>query len=223
MTRHHGFLCLSFILCTLCARSQANVYEHIGIQQGLPSTTVYSCFQDSKGYIWFGTDAGACRFDGYSYRTYDLTDGLKDNHIFNFYEDSQGRIWFLTYLNKLCYFQNEAIHSPEFQTPIQIGRSDGVKKLSNDNFMIPPMLVQPFIENAIIHGILHLETKGEIHVNFHVENDQVICIVQDNGIGRIQSAALNAKDSPGHKSKAMNSTQERMELLKTVKDSQASI
>jgi hypothetical protein len=128
MTRHHWFLCLSFILCTLCARSQANVYEHIGIQQGLPSTTVYSCFQDSKGYIWFGTDAGACRFDGYSYRTYDLTDGLKDNHIFNFYEDSQGRIWFLTYLNKLCYFQNEAIHSPEFQTPIQIGRSDDLAR-----------------------------------------------------------------------------------------------
>ena len=48
---------------------------------------------------------------------------------------------------------------------------------------IPPMLVQPFVENALIHGILPLETAGEIHLQFIQKKEYILCTIQDNGKG----------------------------------------
>lgn len=77
---------------------------------------------------------------------------------------------------------------------------------------LPPMLIQPFVENAIKHGLKHREgTDGQLTVHFAKVDDHLICEVTDNGVGREHSAALN--QSKNKQSLATSITQERIALL----------
>ncbi|WP_299526730.1 AAA family ATPase [Winogradskyella sp.] len=77
--------------------------------------------------------------------------------------------------------------------------------------LIPPMLLQPFIENAVIHGLSKLkERKGKLKVNLDEVEDRIVCTIEDNGIGR--ENALKHR-SPGHKSVAISNLETRLELL----------
>lgn len=91
------------------------------------------------------------------------------------------------------------------------------ESLERDFIKIPPMLLQPFIENSIKHGLKHNNTRrGLIEVRFEEKNGLLECSVTDNGIGRTRSEALNkASREPHHKSTALLVTQERLDLLKS--------
>ncbi len=60
---------------------------------GLPNNSIYSIFQDSSGYIWFGTDAGVCRYDGAHFITYGIRQGLPDASIRSIFQDRAGHLW----------------------------------------------------------------------------------------------------------------------------------
>lgn len=75
---------------------------------------------------------------------------------------------------------------------------------------IPPMLIQPFIENAVKHGIKGVQ-NGIINIGFKMENDILICTVTDNGVGR-KASQIN-KPNSGHHSLGLEITRERMEIL----------
>ena len=62
--------------------------------------------QDSDGYMWFGTDMGVSRYNGYEFENFDSKDGLTGNEIFGINEDSQKRIWFLSYNGEFSYYKN---------------------------------------------------------------------------------------------------------------------
>jgi len=79
------------------------------IRDGLPSTEVYNLFQDTHGFIWFATDHGVVKFDGYEMKVLTVKDGLSDPVVFSFSEDSQQRIWFRTYSGKLSFYENGEI------------------------------------------------------------------------------------------------------------------
>ena len=79
---------------------------------------------------------------------------------------------------------------------------------------IPPMMIQPFVENAIIHGIKQLEGRGgKIIIRFQPEGKTLRCSVQDNGIGRARASEMKAQKSNYHKSTALVVTQERLDIL----------
>jgi ligand-binding sensor domain-containing protein len=59
---------------------------------GLPSPEVYTVVQDKKGFLWFGTDNGVSRFDGYTFQNFGAKEGLADNVINGIQEDELGRI-----------------------------------------------------------------------------------------------------------------------------------
>lgn len=90
------------------------------------------------------------------------------------------------------------------------------KNLETDFIKIPPMILQPFIENAIKHGMKYLKNKkGQIDVQFSEAENEIICTITDNGIGRKKSAELNQKSRDTfHKSTALMVTEERLSLLK---------
>jgi two-component sensor histidine kinase len=67
--------------------------------------------QDSKGYIWVGTEAGAARYDGYKFTFFTMEDGLTDNDVFQIHEDHKGRLWFLTNKGKPCFYENGSIYN----------------------------------------------------------------------------------------------------------------
>lgn len=77
--------------------------------------------------------------------------------------------------------------------------------------VIPPMITQPFIENAIEHGQLHTVENGFIHVSIQRENEMLHITIEDNGIGR--KASEKNKKSKEHKSMAMKITQDRINNL----------
>jgi hypothetical protein len=70
----------------------------------LPSSNVYRAYQDSKGFLWFCTDKGLARFDGYHFESFTTKNGLPNNDVWQCAEDKQKRIWFLTYSSVFFYF-----------------------------------------------------------------------------------------------------------------------
>lgn len=84
-------------------------------------------------------------------------------------------------------------------------------QLLDEGMVIPPMITQPFIENAIEHGQLHTVEGGFIRVRFSKESDMLKIVIEDNGIGR-KGAEMNKK-SKEHKSMAMKITQDRIDNL----------
>lgn len=88
--------------------------------------------------------------------------------------------------------------------------------IDEEHVLIPPMLAQPFIENSIEHGIIHLGHKGKIDIRYILKNDNLIIEIEDNGIG-INSAHGTRDEKWGkHKSLATIITQERLKNLKKI-------
>ena len=92
--------------------------------------------------------------------------------------------------------------------------------LEKDYIKIPPMLLQPFIENAIKHGLKYIHQKrGMIEVTFSEKNNLLECTVTDNGIGRTKAEEMNQNSKETyHKSTALLVTQERLDLLQEDKN-----
>ncbi|RYJ45560.1 tetratricopeptide repeat protein [Flavobacterium beibuense] len=82
-----------------------------------------------------------------------------------------------------------------------------------DDMAIPPLLLQPFIENAIIHGLVPKKEKGIIHVDFALNGDKLVCTVTDNGIGFTKSKELKENSVTVHKSMALEITRKRLEVI----------
>ncbi len=74
--------------------SQTETFKNYAVEEGLSQSQVRCAFQDSKGYLWFGTDAGGlCRFDGRGFSVFTTSDGLADDKIFSICEDNKGNLW----------------------------------------------------------------------------------------------------------------------------------
>lgn len=87
--------------------------------------------------------------------------------------------------------------------------------IEEDIFGVPTMIIQPYVENAIEHGLRHKQ-KGLIKIHFKLLNEHtILCIVEDNGIGRERARKLQEKDPnyDNHKSKGTNITEKRLEIL----------
>ncbi len=84
-----------------------------------------------------------------------------------------------------------------------------------ENVYIPPMLIQPYIENAIIHGLVgKTNNKGRLLVKFELNGDSSLkCTVEDNGIGREKAGELRNRSVKPYKSLGMEVTKERMQVI----------
>jgi LytS/YehU family sensor histidine kinase len=87
------------------------------------------------------------------------------------------------------------------------------ENVDNESVSIPPMLAQPFIENAIEHGIKHKESKGFIKVNLLEKNNYLILVIEDDGVGRKKARELEQSKDKDHRSMATTITNERLANL----------
>lgn len=79
---------------------------------------------------------------------------------------------------------------------------------------IPAMLIQPYVENAVKHGLLHKQGLKKLTISFSIKNtDILICTIEDNGIGRKRSNEMNTLRTKKHTSFATGATKKRLELL----------
>ncbi len=81
--------------------------------------------------------------------------------------------------------------------------------------MVPPLIIQPYAENAIWHGLMHKEDKGQLDIEISAENDHLFICITDDGVGREKAASLESKTSVKYKSMGMKITQERILNLKS--------
>jgi len=84
---------------------------------------------------------------------------------------------------------------------------------AKDIIHVPPLLIQPIVENSFKHGLFHKKGKGKLYLNYAM-NDEIISItVKDNGIGRKQSRTITKKNYEKQESSGINTTLERIDLL----------
>ncbi len=99
---------------------QANAFQqavqamkHLSQEDGLLSSVVNAIEQDDLGFIWFGTDVGLTRYDGYRFKNYTVSEGLPGNRVTDLKYDNQGRLWIMT-KGQLCYlFEGEFYYDNE--------------------------------------------------------------------------------------------------------------
>ncbi|MDC8002591.1 LytTR family transcriptional regulator DNA-binding domain-containing protein [Aureisphaera galaxeae] len=87
--------------------AQEWIYTNYNTNHGLTSSETYDIVQDKNGFIWFATDRGITRYDGYDFKKYGLKEGLTDITVFNFYEQPDGTFWCSTLNKKLFYYDPE--------------------------------------------------------------------------------------------------------------------
>ncbi len=178
---HRTFFCCVIFIVSIFGihtiNAQQPTYFNYTVKEGLPSNTVYCVFQDSKGYIWLGTDRGLARYDGYSFTVYTTTDGLAGNVIYDIYEDSKSKIWFACNNGGACYFYNNTIYTKKNDTLLQkvLANGSALKTLEDRNhnlillmqfniYKITPegKLVEIKHSNIKYYSGMALNSKGEV-------------------------------------------------------------
>ncbi|MGB4850194.1 MAG: histidine kinase, partial [Saprospiraceae bacterium] len=107
------------------------------------------------------------------------------------------------------YIEMESLRfTDKFESSIDIAAD-----LNTNEFLIQPMLIQPYVENAIWHGLMHRKTKGKIEISFSKREDSLLVEIVDNGVGREMAKSIKENQLVQRKSHGMKVTAERMSLL----------
>ncbi|PHR68726.1 MAG: hypothetical protein COA67_12530 [Lutibacter sp.] len=93
------------------------------------------------------------------------------------------------------------------------------EKIDDEDQIIPSMILQPIVENAVNHGLFHKKTNGIIHVNFiYISDTSFQVVVKDDGIGILEAKKLHATSSKNYQSNSSAVLHERLDLLKQSKE-----
>lgn len=87
------------------------------------------------------------------------------------------------------------------------------KDIEKENTFLPPMVLQPFVENAIWHGLMHKDSDGHIRIAVKEDKDALLCTIEDDGVGRGKSKELQQRDEVKTKSLGIKITEERLRLM----------
>ena len=85
--------------------------------------------------------------------------------------------------------------------------------LDLETLRVPPLIIQPYVENAIWHGIMHKEEEGHLDIEVSGENNALLIRVSDDGIGRKRAAELESKSATKHKSMGLRITADRIAMM----------
>lgn len=95
-------------------------------------------------------------------------------------------------------------------------------EIDTEGIKIPPMLIQPYVENALKHGLLHLRTDRKLHLKFEQQKDFLLVSIEDNGVGRAKAEEI-AKQKKKHQSFSSEATENRLQSMKNEKGVSGSV
>ncbi|WP_160112185.1 histidine kinase [Aquimarina sp. AU58] len=88
-----------------------------------------------------------------------------------------------------------------------------IQSINTEGLSVLSLIVQPFIENALLHGLLHKAGKKQLTIDFTF-TDHLLCTIIDNGIGRKEAKKIQKRQGNHHESFALNAIEQRLEILK---------
>jgi hypothetical protein len=79
---------------------------------------------------------------------------------------------------------------------------------------VPPLIIQPYVENAIWHGLMHKKESGKLQIELYTDDNILFCKIADDGIGRKKAAEIKSKSALSYKSMGMSITADRIAMMK---------
>lgn len=83
-----------------------------------------------------------------------------------------------------------------------------------ENLDVPSLLIQPFIENSLVHGLLHKKGEKKLDIVFSFVDDILQCVITDNGIGREKASEIGERQGNHHESFALSAIEKRLNIFK---------
>jgi len=118
MKRLVPIICI-LLLGKLPLLSQEPYKINFTTENGLPSNEVYCAYQDTSGFMWFGTENGVSRYDGYAFQNFGLEDGLEQLEINQIIKDQTGKVWFSSFYGKVFYCENDRFYPYKYNALLQ--------------------------------------------------------------------------------------------------------
>ncbi|PCH92925.1 MAG: hypothetical protein COB84_10070 [Rhodobacteraceae bacterium] len=180
LNRYNGIRLALFTLSTLflnpnlLAQHPQPIFKHYTVEDGLSSSEVHHVMQDSKGYMWFATDMGVSRFDGYDFQNFSFQEGLPDNTIFNIYEDCKERIWFVSFSGRLSLFEDEEVVAYKYSNVLE----DAVVNLFKGSFYVDR---EDMVYVRVgLQGFITIDKEGELR-SYHLDSANTSGIIYLDG------------------------------------------
>lgn len=114
-----------FLILVLCSvnnvfsQTATFSFRHYSTDNGLPSSQIYQVLQDHEGFLWFATDHGLSRYNGYEFTNFSTSEGLTDNTVFKLQLDTKKRLWMQSFSGQLYYKEGLRIKPYKFNQAIK--------------------------------------------------------------------------------------------------------
>ncbi len=170
------------VLCSYFATAQEPYSINYSIGEGLPSSNIYSVFQEKNGIIWFTSDVGIIRYNSKTFELFNTDNGLTDNEVFSMNEDSRGRIWLQTANGKMCYLEKGKI--------VNENKNSSLKKISGNGMLMD------FLEDNEGRNYFGYR-NGDIYIIDKNDSVSKISLTQESLIGMWKENDLYAFTTDG--------------------------
>ena len=172
-----------FFFSLIFISSQGQIYpsRQFTMNDGLPSNSVRTVFIDSRDWMWVGTDAGVCLFDGYRFNEFPGLEDIAGKKVWTIAEDEQHRMWFGTYGDGIACFDGRKIKWFNDNTGLKINKIRTLYFISEYNEMIAggDSGVAVFIDDSCYsYPLVFPGNRMSRVLNFLPEKDSIICICQ---------------------------------------------
>lgn len=150
-------------------------------EDGLPSMSVYDVFQDSRGYMWFGTESGICRFDGRAFKVYPAP-SAKSRSATSITEDRYGNIWFRNFAKQIFSIEQEKVM--EMQMPEGIKDALGYQFSQGDSLFLMDwnMLYVTSTKRKKWQKVTNFPAKNNLLWEIHSHHDKSLWVFSDKEI-----------------------------------------
>ncbi len=164
------YIVLFFVFFGYRLDAQTFVFKNYSTNQGLPSSETYNSIQDAQGYMWFATDRGVAKYDGYTFKTLTTNEGLTDNTVFEFFKDNKQQVWCKTFSSTINRISNDSAYPYKYN-----------------------YIIQQLFPSEVLKGILFDKNGQLLFVKGNINRNDIIFKLDKNG----QLDTINEKYNGG--------------------------